>query len=837
MNTPVFDSLGCRRLGRRLMALALLLGVVLPVAGQGGPANNRPAGKVSGVVVDAVTNAPVEYATVALLSPRDSSLVTGTVTNPQGQFLLEPVPAGAYRVRITYIGYRNAVKENLVVRPDAPVVDLGSIKIRPSSQALEEVVVTAEKPLFEQSIDKRVFNVEKSIVSEGGSATDILETIPSVSVDVEGNVSLRGSGNVTILIDGKPSGLTGADRAAVLQQIPAASIERIEVVTNPSARYDAEGMSGIINVVLKKNQRSGFNGTASASAGTRHKYNGSLNLSYRTPKFNAYTNYSYRYNTRYGRGFSLRELAASDSARQQNSSGNEVDNNHLFGAGIDYFAGPKTTLGLSGVFRTNAERADETTINREYVGAGQLGNLFYQLNDTRESGGNADLNLDFKRTFAKPEQSLSASMRYSYDSDDDSDLLTSRAYLDEFTPAGAPDAQRYNFEDLDNHVLVSQLDYAAPLPGERTLEAGYKSIVRNIDNTFLFQDYLPEAGAFVDNPALSNRFFFNEQVHSLYGSLGGTIKKFGYQAGLRAEGTLSRSEQKTTQGTFRNDYLNLFPSVFLSYQLEEEQQLQLNYSRRINRPGMRELNPFVNYSDTLNLRQGNPRLNPELTHALEVSYQRNWKTLYVTTSVFYRMTSNVISRIVELVDSASNVTLSTPQNLNNRNAVGVELITRGSLTRWWNITSSFNLFRSAVNGTNLRDDLGNVNLTWSLSLLSNMNIPKVVQVQLSANYRGPEADAQGLRRSFYGINVGLRRDLFRDRASLSLNVTDIFDTREFRSEIITREFTETRNRKRETRIGTLTFTYRFGKQGDTDRRNRQKGDDDDGPGGGDEDSF
>jgi outer membrane receptor protein involved in Fe transport len=317
------------------------------------------------------------------------------------------------------------------------------------------------------------------------------------------------------------------------------------------------------------------------------------------------------------------------------------------------------------------------------------------------------------------------------------------------------------------------------------------------------------------------------------------VKKFGYQAGLRAEGTLSRSEQKTNQGNFRNDYLNLFPSVFLSYQLEEEQQLQLNYSRRINRPGMRELNPFVNYSDTLNLRQGNPRLNPELTHALEVSYQRNWKTLYVTTSVFYRMTSNVISRIVELVDSASNVTLSTPQNLNNRNAVGVELITRGSLTRWWNITSSFNLFRSAVNGTNLRDDFSNVNLTWSLSLLSNMNIPKVVQVQLAANYRGPEADAQGIRRSLYGINVGLRRDLFRQRASLSLNVTDIFDTREFRSEIRTREFTETRNRKRETRIGTLTFTYRFGKQGDTDRRNRQKGDDDDGPGGGggDEDSF
>jgi hypothetical protein len=282
---------------------------MLPVVGQGGPANGRSAGKVSGVVLDAVTNAPVEYATVALLSPQDSSLVTGTVTNPQGQFLLEPVPAGTYRVRITYIGYRNAVKENLVVRPDAPVVDLGSIRIRPSSQALEEVVVTAERPLFEQSIDKRVFNVEKSIVSEGGSATDILETIPSVSVDVEGNVSLRGSGNVTILIDGKPSGLTGADRAAVLQQIPAASIERIEVVTNPSARYDAKACRASSTWCSRKTSGAASTARPAASAGTRHKYNGSLNLSYRTPKFNAYTNYSYRYNTRYGRGFSLRELA------------------------------------------------------------------------------------------------------------------------------------------------------------------------------------------------------------------------------------------------------------------------------------------------------------------------------------------------------------------------------------------------------------------------------------------------------------------------------------------------------------------------------------------------
>jgi outer membrane receptor protein involved in Fe transport len=513
-----------------------------------------------------------------------------------------------------------------------------------------------------------------------------------------------------------------------------------------------------------------------------------------------------------------------------------VDRNHLIRGGIDYFAGEKTTLGISGVYRTSREKADEVTVNRTYSDVSDFYQLFNQVNDTREQGKNLDLNLDYKKTFATPGQALTGSVRYSFDSDDDTDLLTSQFTGIDNLLTDQPDNLRYNFEDVNNQVLTSQLDYVMPLPKERKVEAGYKSIVRNIDNDFLFQNYSYASGAFEDVPELSNRFVFREQVHSLYSSFSGTVKNFGYQAGLRAEQTLSRSDQRTTDQKFRNDYLNFFPSVFLSYQLKDEQQLQLNYSRRINRPGLRELNPFINYSDTLNLRQGNPRLNPELTDAMEVSYQRNLKGLYITTSLFYRVTNNVIQRIIEV--NANNISTTTFQNIDNRNSMGVELIARGSLTPWWNITSSFNLFRSAISGRSIQANYTNKNISWTLSLLSNMNIPKVMQVQVAANYSGPNVTPQGIRRAIYGINVGLRKDILKDRGSVSLNITDILDTREFRLQTnVPNEFTQTSNNKRESRIATLTFTWRFGKLLDSERNNRQGRENGPDSSGSDEDSF
>jgi iron complex outermembrane recepter protein len=389
-----------------------------------------------------------------------------------------------------------------------------------------------------------------------------------------------------------------------------------------------------------------------------------------------------------------------------------------------------------------------------------------------------------------------------------------------------------------------------PLQKDGRIEAGYKSIIRNIDNDFVFRNFSYAENQFQIDPLLSNDFRYREQVHSLYGNYTNTLGKFGYQLGGRLEQTLTNSIQKTTGQDFVNNYLNFFPSVFLSYKLPNEQQWQLNYSRRINRPSIWNLNPFVNYSDPLNIRFGNPRLNPELTNAFEVSYLKGWKNFFLTSSAYYRQTNDVIQRIITVnegqvpvptylnPDSLSTFLISF-ENLNTRTAYGFEFIGRTTITKWWNVTTNFNFFRSAINGTNLETNFNNANVSWSVMLMSNMSIPKIAQVQLNGNYRGPVATAQGIMQAMYGINLGVKRDVLKNNGSVSLNVSDIFDTRQFGMVTSGPNFDQTSLRKRETRIATLTFTYNFGKFSERgERGERRRGGADGGEGrGGDEDFF
>jgi len=808
-----------------------------------GQRNERQkTGAISGQVIDAASNQPVEYATVSVFSRRDSALVTGTVSNEKGEFNVDQIPAGAYRVKISYIGYRTSTKENLQIDGQEPVKNLGIIKLNASSQALQEVVVSAEQPVFEQSIDKKVFNVEKNIVSLGGSATDILETVPSIAVDADGGISLRGSGGVVILIDGKPSSLTGADRAAILEQIPASAIESIEIITNPSSKYDAEGMSGIINIVLKKNQVKGSNGLVTLSAGTRDKYNASINLNHRTPKFNIFTNYSYRYNSRFFRGyrenFRSNTPSGADYLSQQ-INGLDVDKLHMIRAGVDYYLNQKTTIGISGLYRTDKENEGETLDYREANVNRDLLRLYQRFNTGIEDGNNVDIALNFQRTFVKPQQELTASAQYSAAKEAAGSDFSWQFYNPDFTPLAFDSLQR-NSGDLSNRLITIQADYVQPLFENGKLEAGYKSIIRQVDNNFVFEDFNNEVNDWINNAAISNNFLFNEQVHSLYSNYSSTIGRFGYQAGLRLEQTLTNSVQKTTDQAFENNYLNLFPSIFLSYKLKNEQQWQLNYSRRINRPWIRQLNPFVDFSDPSNLRFGNPRLQPELTNAFELSYQKGWKNLFLTSSVYYRNTNDIIQRIISFPSDTANVSTTTFQNLASRNTYGFEFIARNTFTKWWNVTSNFNFFRTVVDGTNLGEtNFNNANVSWSLMFISNMNIPNIAQVQITANYRGPMATAQGIMREMYGINVGIKRDILKEKGTISLNVSDIFDTREFRmrtSGVVANGevFSQLNDRKRETRIATLTFTYKFGRLQD---RKRQESEGRDRSQDGDEDFF
>jgi outer membrane receptor protein involved in Fe transport len=603
------------------------------------------------------------------------------------------VPAGSYRVKISFIGYRTTNKDNLVISRQTPQHNLGTIRLNASAHALDEVVVSAEQPLFEQSIDKRVFNVEKSIVTQGGSATDILETIPSVAVDVDGNLSLRGSGGVVVLIDGKPSSLTGADRSAILEQIPASAIESVEVITNPSSRYDADGMSGIINIVLKKNKLQGSNGSASVSVGTLDKYNAAINYNYRTPKFNIFSSYSYRYNTFFGRGYNTRELLGNTNTAYRLQNSNEIDRSsvHLFRAGADYFINDQTTLGFSALYGIRRESEDERTENKVLDQQQTLTELFYRNNEERENGNNMDLVMNFSRKFARKKQELTASAAYSTFEGSTNTLFNDLNYDLDFMPSAELPRQTRNLRDIDNTVITLQADYVHPVGEAGKFEGGYKSILREVDNDLVFENFRHGSQLWAFNDTLSNRFLYQEYVHSLYANYTSTLGKFGYQLGTRLEQTMMNPVQEAVPGNFRRNYLGFFPSLFLSYKLKGEQQFQLNYSRRINRPNLRELNPFINFSDTLNIRFGNPYLNPEYTNSYELSYLTAFKSIFLTSSVYYRRTNDIIQRIVSV--NPDNIATTTFQNLDNRDSYGFEFIAKTNVTKWWSFTTNFNFFR------------------------------------------------------------------------------------------------------------------------------------------------
>lgn len=802
---------------------------------QGGrPSGQRPSesqkiGVLSGKIVDADTGFPMDFTTVSLFSKKDSSLVTGGLTNDKGEFSVPDIPLGVYRVKISFIGYRDAVRDTLRIASTKPEVNLGTVKIRPAAQALDEVVVSGEKPLFENAIDRRVFNVEKNLVALGGSATDVLETIPSIAVDQDGGISLRGSGSILVLIDGKPSSLTGADRGAILEQIPASAIERIEVVTNPSAKYDAEGVGGIINIILKKNKLEGINGLATVSAGTRDKYNASLNVNYRTGAWNLFGGYSFRLNNNL---FWRDQELTSSFLRIQDSDGLRNGMNNLGRLGADYAINDRSTLGFAATYSLDQGEDYDDSWQRDYNTSGELTSTRLNRSDEDESGYNYDLSANYRLTFDQPGREFTALVSNSFNDEDQHELYKQSSLDTEGLVLGNPDL-RQNNNGRSNNLYVIQADYVHPFKdNKQKLEVGYKTTLRKIDTDQLFENFNYNSGNYEYNDTLSNHFIFTEQVHALYGIYSNQLGKFGYQAGLRYEQTLTNADQVTSSQVYENNYPGLFPSVFLSYKIAEENQLQLNYSRRVSRPNIRNLNPFVDASNPQSISYGNPYLQPEYTNSIEMSYLKGWKKVFLTSSVYYRSTNDAVQRLT-IFNAEDSIQESTFANITQRASYGFEFINRYSPSNNFNTTLTYNFFRTEIEGIDSLNIRSSSNLSWSVNLMSNITIPKWFDIQLMGSYRAPVVSAQGKSLSMYFVNMGLKRDVLKKNGTISLNVSDLFDTRAFRINSFGEGFENEARFKRESRVATLTFTYKIGRF--VEKRNRNgRGE---GQGGGDEDFF
>ena len=785
----------------------------------------RPAiGVVTGTVLDKTDNSPIEFATITMSSRRDSSFVTGGITDKKGRFTISEIPLGMYEARITFIGYDVEVINAIRLTPkESTTANLGDVKLSPTVNDLDAAEVVAETPYMEMKMDKRVFNVEESLGTTGGSATDIIETLPSVQVDIDGNISLRGSQNVTILIDGKPSALTGASRQAIMEQIPASSIERIEIITNPSAKYDPDGMTGIINVVLKKNKLAGFHGNVTATIGTGDQYNGSLGLNYRTPKVNLFTHYSYRYADRFFRSTNDRTTFNTDEGDlflTQKTDGGRIRQNHTIQSGVDFYLSPTLTLSTSGTLNLGTDADQDSVLNLQQYDSGLILNNFYRFTDGSEDGRGYDINVGMIKQFSGPQHEWTADARYSDNAEEELNEFDNRDLL---LLDGLPEfsgVDEFNFTNDGRKTLTVQTDYVRPMNGEDgKLELGYKSIIQQLNNEFEGYEQDTLTGSYVAQLDRNNEFVYDEQIHSVYGTYGRKVNRISFLGGLRVEQVFTTSTLVTTDEVFNNDYFSLFPSAFFTYDLSESNKMSLSYSRRINRPRTRQLNPFPNYSDNLSLRKGNPFLLPEYTNSFELAYSIQKGRSNYMFSVYLRDVNDVIRRFTS-VDSAG-VSTTSYQNFAGSQNYGVELVVNRPLTKWWSINASANGYRTVNDGTNLESDLNSEAYSWSSRIMSTMKFKKGFSIQLSAFYRAPELFPQGQFKGFLFSDIALKKTILDNKGSLTLNLRDIFDTREFAFDSFGTGFEQESLRKRESRNLFFTFSYRFGKL-DT-QKGRKKG--------------
>ena len=800
---------------KKISTFPFLLFLILPFLlfaqpsdqGRGRVAANPPS-LIKGKVVDAETKAPLEFATVTLLNLADSSMVTGVITDIDGNFSLE-ARSGQYFIQVEFIGFQPLTVENVALEKGKRLLDLGNLSLSVEANILDEIEVRAEKSTMQLSLDKKVFNVGKDLANQGGTAADVLDNVPSVTVDVEGNVELRGAGGVRILVDGKPSGLIGISNTDGLRNLPANMIDKIEVVTNPSARYEAEGMSGIINIVLKKERKKGLNGSIDLNAGHPRNHGAALNMNYRSGRFNWFTNYAIRYRQGPGWGniyqefYEDGETFITDTRSRRTRGG--LSNSIRFGA--DYFFNEKNILTTAFNYRYSDDNNFNRIHYRDYLNALSNQVRFTERTDDEvEKEPNLEYSLTYKKLFTRKGHELNFDFRYQDEEEsENSDFIEQYFQADETTPLGKPDLRQLSQNVEGNRNIILQLDYVHPFSEEGKLEAGLRSGIRDITNDFMVEQIQDDQWVTLDN--FTNNLLYDEDIHAAYVSAGNKFGKTSIQAGLRAEYSDVQTELVQTNEINPRDYFNLFPSIFLGYEINEKNTFQVSYSRRIRRPGFWELNPFLTFSNPRHIWGGNPDLNPEYTNSYEVSFLKYFEKGSVTSSVYYRHTDDVIQRIREVTSDTTSTT--RPRNLSVRDDYGFEFTFAFDPTKNWRINGNANLFRSQIEGEHEGQNFDADALTMSGRLSTRVTFFKKLDVQVNFNYRAPRENPQGRSKAIWNVDPAASIDVLKGKGTLTLSVRDLFNTRRRRYIFEGENFYVEGDWRWRARQTTLTFNYRI----------------------------
>lgn len=764
----------------------------------------------SGRVVNKVTQAPIEFVNVVLLNKKDSAFIAGTVTDKNGKFSIEDILPGDYLLRCSYIGYTATAIQDLSFSGEQKNIILETINMNTDAKRLDEVVVTSSKSILNTSIDRKSYDVTKDIMAQSGTASDVLKNVPSVEVDMDGNLSLRGAGNVMILIHGQPSPLfSKLNQAEVLQQFPASSIERIEVITNPSARYKPDGTSGIINIILKKNVKGGFNGSIAANAGNRNRYNGSTTLNYNPGKMNVFGTIGIRKDNR-NRTNSVTRAYFDSTAEATRGYYTEEGISHtrplttLATFGFAYTPNKNNSFGLSGNYSNRSQTKNDVNTKIFSDQTHAYTSYFDRLRYDPENENEKDATAFYEHKFLGEDHSVRVEFNVAKSKD-----VEENHYQNKYRYPG-------NYSTFDNTNIFQgsrqqqlTIDYSRSISETEKMEWGYAGSFTQQDFNFYGEYFDFALGSFIKDQVRTNQFLFNQSLHALYGTYQKQYKKFGYSLGLRLEQSVITGHQVTQDTFIHNDYLKLYPTVHFAYQLKENSQLQLNYSRRVNRPEGDDLNPFPEYQDPYNVRAGNAKLLPEIIHSLEFGYKWQNKHISVVPSLYYRYKLNGFTQVtVPLSDS---VLLTTLQNLSNDQSLGLELIVSAKVGKWLSSNLSTNFFYNQITATNLgyfgKRDI----LSFNANFNSTLTITPNTMAQVNATYYSSRVTPQGERYPTFILNIGVRQDFLKKKMSAILTASDLLKTLWQKTALNTTYLKELAIGRRDTQVVYLGVSYRFGK--------------------------
>ncbi len=792
----------------------------------------RPQGKkiiVTGKIVEIATNQPLEYTSVSLVNTKTHKITAGGITDSKGDFSFEATP-GNYNVKVEFISFKSLeIKDKTIIEN----TNLGTIKLQNDATQLQEVEIRSEKTTVEIKLDKKVYNVGKDLMVKGGTVSDILDNIPSVSVDVEGNISLRGNENVRVLIDGKPS--NAINIAEALKLIPADAIDKVEVITNPSARYDAEGSGGLLNIILKKGKNNGLNGTFIATTGYPDNHGLSGTLNFKAEEFNLFTTQGYNYRSNPGNSYLetdyLNAQVGAPNFILETRENDRLSKGYNGNFGMEWFLDNSTSWTNSLNYRkSSGDNQDNVNYDNRFTISTSNFNRT-RVNYENSDSENVEFSSNLVKKFKKDGHKLTIDTQFSTNEDlNIATIIDSRNGTDATT----------NKQDQNRNLF--QVDYVLPIGKSSQFELGYRGD---------FSEQTTDVKVYnsnVINTNFTNTLEYKEKVNALYTQFGFKVQKFSFLFGLRWEDSNIDVNQITTNDLNNKKYNNFFPSAFVTYEVSDQSSVSLSYSRRIQRPRGRQLNPFSNYSSNINIFQGNPDINPAMTDAIDFGYLKRWDKLTFNTSLYVNKTTDVfqfvrrktgdfavtivdgedtvvngvVTQIVGGTDIRIPVILSSPINLATEYRIGFEFTLNYSPYKWWKLNSNFNFYRIDSQGdfsyidytnTTITQNFDNIANSWSTRLSSKITLPYKIDWQTNLNYNGPQKNAQGRSLGVFAVNLAFSKDVLKDKGTIAFNVSDLLNSRKRLMEtFIPGEISSYAEMQWRERQFTLSFTYRFNKK-------------------------